>query len=90
MSTNPLNHPLWFVELALVPALSALLAIALFSPRDALIVGVLLGLLAGLGLGVGLTLAAVRWTATRSARPIPPPAGLIDPPIEGEWREIAA
>ena len=86
MRKSALDHPLWFVELALVPALSALLAIALFSPRDALLVGTLLGLLAGVLLGIGVTLTVTRWAVTQASRTAP--AALLGDIIEGEYTEL--
>ena len=88
MRRSDLDHPLWFVELGIVPSLAALLFGALLFPDDRLLVGALLGLAGGLAVGVGVTLVVSRWAVTQASRPAP--VALADDPIEGEWREVAA
>lgn len=89
MRKSDLDHPLWAIELGLTPLLAALLCGAIVYPiLPALLVGALLGLLGGLLLGVGVTLLVTRWAVTQARRPAP--IALLDEPIDGEWREIAA
>ena len=86
MSTNPLSHPILFVELGLLPGLIALLWAALLFPSDRLLVGVLLGLLAGVLLGCGVTLLAARRAVTQASRPAP--VALLDEPIDAEFHVV--
>lgn len=67
MRKSALDHPLWFIELGIVPSLAALLFGALLFPDDRLLVGALLGLAGGLAVGVGVTLAVSRWAVAQAA-----------------------
>lgn len=89
MSTNPLSHPLWSIELGVaVVSTPLLVGVIVFQVLPGLLVGALLGLVGGALLGVGVTLAVSRWAVTQARRTTP--AGLLlDEPIEGEWREIS-
>ena len=89
MRMSALDHPLWFVELGLLPALAALLVGAIvFRVLPALLVGALLGLVGGVLLGIGVTLLVTRWAVTQASKRAP--RALLDEVVEGEWRELAA
>ena len=89
MRMSALDHPLWFVELGLLPALAALLVGAIvFRVLPALLVGALLGLVGGVLLGMGVTLAVTRWAVSQARRTAS--VALLDEVVEGEWRELAA
>ena len=84
MSTNPLDHPLWFIELGIaVVSTPLLVGVIVFQVLPGLLVGALLGLAGGLAVGVGVTLAVSRWAVTQASRTAP-----VGDVIEGEWREI--
>ena len=69
MSTNPLSHPLWSIELGVaVVSTPLLVGVIVFQVLPGLLVGALLGLVGGALLGVGVTLLVTRWAVTEASR----------------------
>ena len=87
MSTNPLSHPLWSIELGVAVVSTPLLAgVVVFQVLPGLLVGTLLGLVGGLLVGVGVTLTVTRWAVTQASGTAP--AALLGDIIEGEYTEL--